>query len=143
MEREIFTTQQTSTYIPEIGTHTLHARRQIAETLRQQNLAEIRHHLAEHAEQGAHALTAITTAANLAIESPQLKAAEIVVATTGLTLTFLHALHHKYKLQQEEKGSNQKKSTLGYSRIEHLNAPFSNPAWGLRAIGTLLSPYGA
>lgn len=99
MEREIFTTQQTITPMPEIGMHTHHARKQIAEALRQQNLAEIRHHLAEHAEQGAHALTAVTTAANLAIENPQLKAAEIIVATTGLTLTFLHALHHKYKKQ--------------------------------------------
>lgn len=69
----------------------------------QEKIATVRHNIAEEAEKLAHSATIIVTATKLATGSQELEIPEAAIAATTLTLSFLHAAHHKYLLQEKEK----------------------------------------
>lgn len=71
--------------------------------INQEKIATVRHNLAEEAEKLAHGATIIVTATKFATGSQELEIPEAAIAATTLTLSFLHAAHHKYLLQQKEK----------------------------------------
>lgn len=71
--------------------------------LDQEKIATVRHNLAEEAERIAHGATIIVTATKFATGSQELEIPEAAIAATTLTLSFLHAAHHKYLLQQKDK----------------------------------------